>query len=184
VVSYGPGNTERISRAKKIVQKVSGFGKPKETHRYSMVFVLRADSEVKVDYQALRTPMTGEFLNRAGNLRENTTAGKVFEEINKAHFNINTNLQERATQKQRLTEKKTLEKFSWDEMDRVREDVFRQKQKEKREAEEKGVVAQCGTDLSNDLRPDVSFKQLADGVNDSSESQTSMPEVERQTTRG
>lgn len=72
----------------------------KHNYRYSIVFVLRAHSPVAIDTDALTTPVTGDFHTPIKGI----TAGQMFEQIRGAHFNINTNLEERDKQKRLLIE--------------------------------------------------------------------------------
>lgn len=104
VVSYGPkqpklGSTP--SKAKELLQPLLGrfnrFQKPK--YRYSIVFILRADKSVKIDYEALSSPVTGDVATKTDGPR---TAGELFEKIRKAHFNVNTQVQDRDRQKEQL----------------------------------------------------------------------------------
>jgi isopenicillin N synthase-like dioxygenase len=70
-------------------------------YRYSIVFVLRAHSPVMVNTDNLTTPITGEFKDPI----RDVPAGQLFMEIKKAHFNINTNHEEREQQRLKLLEK-------------------------------------------------------------------------------
>jgi hypothetical protein len=70
--------------------------------RFSIVFVLRAHSPVQIDTDKLTTPITGTFQHPLTGI----TAGELFGSIQGAHFNINTQIQERDEQRRRLAEKK------------------------------------------------------------------------------
>ena len=76
--------------------------KPARTYRFSIVFVLRAHSPVPVDTDKLTTPITGQFCNPLKNI----IAQELFRSIQNAHFNINTHIEEREEQRQRLAEQK------------------------------------------------------------------------------
>jgi hypothetical protein len=110
VVSYGPnqpmigGTHTPPSKTKKILDKFRR--KPKEqppAYRYSIVFVLRADSDVRLNYSLLSGSVCGDVTWRAGEGAPET-AGELFERIRKAHFNVNTHVDKREKQKQKLTE--------------------------------------------------------------------------------
>ncbi|KAF2188810.1 hypothetical protein K469DRAFT_564671 [Zopfia rhizophila CBS 207.26] len=70
-------------------------------YRFSIVFVLRAHERVMVNTDALTTNVTGPFQKSIKGI----TAGKMFEQIRNAHFNINTGLEEREEQKRKIAEK-------------------------------------------------------------------------------
>jgi DNA-binding winged helix-turn-helix (wHTH) protein len=53
----------------------------------------------------LTTPITGQFRNPLRDI----TAQELFRNIQKAHFNINTNIEERNDQRQKLAEWRTQE---------------------------------------------------------------------------
>lgn len=104
VVSYGPrqpklGTTP--SMAKELVASLlcqfKHFQRPK--YRYSIVFILRADESITIDYEALSSPVTGDIALKADGPK---TAGELFEKIRKAHFNVNTQVQDRERQKEQL----------------------------------------------------------------------------------
>lgn len=71
-------------------------------YRYSIVFVLRAHYPIPVDTDKLTTPITGEFSKP---LRD-VTALDMYKTIHAAHYNINTEREEREAQKRRLAEEK------------------------------------------------------------------------------
>jgi len=73
-----------------------------KNYRYSIVFVLRAHSPVLVNTDHLTTPITGEFLDPIRDM----TARELFRGIQSKHFNINTGLNERNEQRQKLAEKR------------------------------------------------------------------------------
>jgi hypothetical protein len=76
--------------------------KPPRTYRFSIVFVLRAHSPVPVDTNNLTTPITGPFQKPLRDI----TANELFSSIQSAHFNINTQVEEREVQRRRLAEQK------------------------------------------------------------------------------
>ncbi len=76
--------------------------KASPNYRYSIVFVLRAHSPIPVNTDNLTSSITGEFRKP----RRETTAGDLFRDIHKAHFNINTGLQERNEQREKLAREK------------------------------------------------------------------------------
>ncbi|KAF5387208.1 hypothetical protein D9757_006901 [Collybiopsis confluens] len=73
-------------------------------YRYSIVFVLRAHSPVPIDTDLLTTEITGPFANLL-----KCTAGDLFAETKRKHYNINTGIKEREEQKKELKEKKELQ---------------------------------------------------------------------------
>lgn len=79
--------------------------KPPRNYRFSIVFVLRAHLPIPVDTDALTTPITGKFEHPLRGI----TAQELFRNIQSAHFNINTQIQEREEQRRRLAEKKNLQ---------------------------------------------------------------------------
>ncbi|KAG9237570.1 hypothetical protein BJ875DRAFT_453487 [Amylocarpus encephaloides] len=72
-------------------------------YRYSIVFVLRAHSPVPVNTDELTTSITGPFQTPLNGM----TAGELFQEIHSAHFNINTNVEERNKQRENLASKRS-----------------------------------------------------------------------------
>lgn len=74
---------------------------PASNFRYSMVFVLRAHWPVTIDTDTLETPITGPF----DKPMKGITGKELYMEIEKAHFNVNTTVQEREEQKRRLKAK-------------------------------------------------------------------------------
>jgi hypothetical protein len=76
--------------------------KPGRGYRFSIVFVLRAHSPIEVDTDTLTTPITGKFQHPLKDIK----AQELFKDIQSAHFNINTQIQERDEQRRRLAEKK------------------------------------------------------------------------------
>lgn len=79
----------------------------RRNYRYSIVFVLRAHSPVLVNTDNLTTPITGQFQSPLRDIE----AHELFTEIKKAHININTGIEERNEQRQKLVEKR-LQAFS------------------------------------------------------------------------
>jgi len=73
-----------------------------KNYRYSIVFVLRAHSPVLVNTDHLTTPITGEHRDPI----RDVTARELFRGIQSKHFNINTGLDERNEQRQKLAEKR------------------------------------------------------------------------------
>jgi hypothetical protein len=71
-------------------------------YRYSVVFVLRAHYPIPINTDNLTTPITGEFANPMRDI----TAGDLFKKIHAAHYNINTEVEERNEQKRKLDEEK------------------------------------------------------------------------------
>ena len=69
-----------------------------QKYRYSIVFALRAHGPVSVDTARLTTSITGEFRNPIKGM----TAEEMFQGIYKSYFNINTSVEERREQKERL----------------------------------------------------------------------------------
>jgi isopenicillin N synthase-like dioxygenase len=67
-------------------------------YRYSIVFVLRAHSPVPIDTDKLTTPITGKHREPL----KDVTAHDLFMNIKNAHYNINTGIQDREEQKQKL----------------------------------------------------------------------------------
>jgi len=72
-----------------------------KNYRYSIVFVLRAHSPVVVNTDVLTTPITGKFQTPI----RDTEARQLFKEIQREHFNINTNHEEREQQRLKLLAK-------------------------------------------------------------------------------
>lgn len=72
-------------------------------YRYSAVFVLRAHYPVPIDSDKLTTTITGPFKKPLRDM----TGEEFFKGIQRAHFNINTGLDERNKQRQDLAAKKT-----------------------------------------------------------------------------
>lgn len=75
---------------------------PARRYRYSIVFVLRAHYPVPVDTSLLTTPITGNFRDPI----QGITAYEFFKGIQRAHFNINTNIDERSKQRENLANTK------------------------------------------------------------------------------
>jgi len=67
--------------------------------------VLRAHEEVIVDTDKLATRYTGKFEQPIRGI----TAGKFYEQIRNAHFNINIDVKEREEQRKRVAAKKAAE---------------------------------------------------------------------------
>ncbi|KAE9992282.1 hypothetical protein EG327_009543 [Venturia inaequalis] len=119
VVSYGPkqpklGTTPSKTKEflKPLLGRFNRFQKPK--YRYSIVFILRADKSVKLDYEALSSPVTGDVTSKVDGPR---TAGELFEKIRKAHFNVNTQVQDRERQKEQLKAVPKLDKAEEEEFE-------------------------------------------------------------------
>ncbi|KIK61046.1 hypothetical protein GYMLUDRAFT_43145 [Collybiopsis luxurians FD-317 M1] len=72
-------------------------------YRYSIVFVLRAHSPVPIDTDLLTTEITGPFSDPL-----KCSAGELFTETKRRHYNINTGIKQREEQKKTLKEKKVL----------------------------------------------------------------------------
>jgi isopenicillin N synthase-like dioxygenase len=77
-----------------------------QKYRHSLVFILRAHRDVKIDYSALTSRITGPHPPDRVN---GETAGQLFERIRRAHFNVNTTHEERLEQKRKLAEEKEKE---------------------------------------------------------------------------
>lgn len=75
---------------------------PARKYRYSIVFVLRAHSPVPVDTDKLTTTITGDFKTPMRNI----VAGDLFRDIRNSHYNINTTIEKRNEQRQKLAQKK------------------------------------------------------------------------------
>lgn len=75
---------------------------PARTYRFSIVFVLRAHSPVPVNTDYLTTAITGEFKKPLRNI----IAGDLFRDIRNSHYNINTTIEQRNQQRQKLAEMK------------------------------------------------------------------------------
>jgi hypothetical protein len=71
---------------------------PTRNYRYSIVFVLRAHSPIPVNTDNLTTSFTGQFKKPMRDI----TALEMFRQINSSHYNINTSVQERQEQRERL----------------------------------------------------------------------------------
>ena len=80
-------------------------GAPARTYRFSIVFVLRAHSPIPVNSDNLTTAITGEFKRPLRNI----IAGDLFRDIRNSHYNINTTIEQRNVQRQKLAEKKQLQ---------------------------------------------------------------------------
>ncbi|TID17992.1 hypothetical protein E2P81_ATG10961 [Venturia nashicola] len=104
VVSYGPrqpklGVHPSIGKEvlKTLLSRFNRVQKPK--YRYSLVFILRTDKSVTIDYGTLSSPVAGDMTLKADGPR---TAGELLEKIRKAHFNVNTQVRDREAQKEKL----------------------------------------------------------------------------------
>jgi hypothetical protein len=71
-------------------------------YRHSIVFVLRAYEPAIVNSDLLETPITGKWAEPV----RNVTAGRMYDEIRRAHFNINTDLKEREEQRRKIAAEK------------------------------------------------------------------------------
>ncbi|KAF2756472.1 hypothetical protein EJ05DRAFT_65646 [Pseudovirgaria hyperparasitica] len=90
---------------------VRSYGLPHESpitaahekpYRYSIVFVLRAHSPILVDTDKLTTSITGPFKHPLRDM----TAGQLFQDTKRKHFNINTGTEEREKQKLEIIAKR------------------------------------------------------------------------------
>jgi len=75
-------------------------GKPK--FRHSIVFVLRAHEPVMIESSELETDITGKWVESISGI----TAGILYDEIKKRHFNINIGMEEREKQRRLAAEAK------------------------------------------------------------------------------
>lgn len=98
VVSYGKPHTS--SQAKDGTLHQADIDTPQ--YRLSIVFVLRAHEPTIVNTDTLTTDITGAFQKPVRDI----AAGKWYEEIRGAHFNINTGMEERDEQRRKIMEKK------------------------------------------------------------------------------
>jgi hypothetical protein len=99
VVAYGrpPGTAQAQAPG------LSGEDEPSEKHyRFSIVFVLRAHEPVLINSADLETKITGQWDEPVVGV----TAGKLYEEICKRHFNINIGVEEREKQRRKVREGK------------------------------------------------------------------------------
>lgn len=93
VVSYGlPPN----------MSAVDGDTEGEKKYRFSIVFVLRAHEPVIINSDQLETEITGKW---AEPLRD-VTAGKFYEQIRGAHYNINIGIKEREKQRKHIARNK------------------------------------------------------------------------------
>lgn len=69
-------------------------------YRFSIVFVLRAHSTIPVNSDNLTTPITGEFKTPLRDM----VAGDLFKDLRNSHYNINTGIEQRKAQRQKLAE--------------------------------------------------------------------------------
>lgn len=69
--------------------------------RYSIVFVLRAHHPVPIDSDNLTTDITGKFPLPIKDI----TAHQLFRDLESAHYNVNTGIQEREEQRRKLASK-------------------------------------------------------------------------------
>jgi hypothetical protein len=67
-------------------------------YRFSIVFVLRAHEPVVINSAELETGITGKWDEPI----EGVTAGKLYEEIRRKHFNINIGVEEREMQRRKV----------------------------------------------------------------------------------
>jgi len=96
VVSYGRPRHPASSSAKGATSEKLGTEKPQ--YRHSIVFVLRAHELTPVHSDALETQVTGKWDEPV----DGVTAGELYEQIRKAHFNINIDKEEREKQRRKL----------------------------------------------------------------------------------
>jgi hypothetical protein len=71
-------------------------------YRHSIVFVLRAYEPAIVNSDLLETAVTGKWAQPV----RDVSAGKMYDEIRRAHFNINTDLKERNEQRRKIAAEK------------------------------------------------------------------------------
>lgn len=71
-------------------------------YRFSIVFVLRAYEPAIVNSDLLETEITGKWAEPV----RGVSAGTMYQAIRKAHFNINTGLEEREEQRKKLAREK------------------------------------------------------------------------------
>ncbi|KAF2688322.1 hypothetical protein K458DRAFT_358967 [Lentithecium fluviatile CBS 122367] len=71
-------------------------------YRHSIVFVLRAHEPVVIDSKALETQITGSWDDPVFGI----TAGELYEQIRRAHFNINIGVEEREEQRRKVLARK------------------------------------------------------------------------------
>jgi hypothetical protein len=102
VVSYGRAgiNERQPSTASPQTERTGAVEKPQ--YRHSIVFVLRAHEPMLVHSAALETQITGKWKEPV----EGVTVGVLYEQIRKAHFNINIDKAEREKQKRKVAEAK------------------------------------------------------------------------------
>lgn len=83
----------------------SGDGAGEKQYRFSIVFVLRAHEPVLINSADLETEITGPWDEPVVGV----TAGKLYDEIRKRHFNINIGVEEREKQRRNVREGKGIE---------------------------------------------------------------------------
>jgi hypothetical protein len=106
VVSYGKANTPAIPVLARIPEPCTAVPEKSDTeephYRHSIVFVLRAHEPIPVHSAALETDITGKWAEPV----EGMLAGELYEQIRKAHFNINIDKEEREKQRRKVLEGK------------------------------------------------------------------------------
>ena len=99
VVSYGlPDNISGAAPKSSVIQDACPSGTPGKRYRFSIVFVLRAHEPVIVESDILETEITGRWSRPL----HGETVAKMYEEIRRAHYNINIDISEREKQRRKL----------------------------------------------------------------------------------
>jgi isopenicillin N synthase-like dioxygenase len=98
---YVPGGHRVMSYPKHEVAKGKSPTAAKQ-YRYSVVYVLRAHYDEIIHVKSLCSPIAGE--NRM--VKDGESARQFFANLRSSHYNINTNLKERAHQKIHIRQKK------------------------------------------------------------------------------
>ena len=98
---YPAGGHRVVSYGRPLPASHSPLPEPRQ-YRHSIVFVLRAYEPAIVNSDFLETTITGKWALPV----RNVTAGKMYDEIRRAHFNINTDLKEREEQRRKLAAEK------------------------------------------------------------------------------
>jgi hypothetical protein len=102
VVSYGRAGLEGRQQPSAAPPTEGTGAEEKPQYRHSIVFVLRAHEPTLVHSAALETHITEKWKEPV----EGVTAGVLYEQIRKAHFNINIDKAEREKQKRKVAEAK------------------------------------------------------------------------------
>jgi len=98
---YTPGG-HLVRSYPNLPSKITAKTDSSRNYRYSIVLALRAHSPVPVNTDMLTNSITGEFQKPINGI----TAGDMFREIHQAHFNVNTSVEERQEQRERLAKEK------------------------------------------------------------------------------